>query len=196
MSDLSQVAVYSESADIYKNVFCNPAFELEGEREERVEGYRTSSSTPEPVKPSVSDPGWGPLGVCVTRLRAPGCGWGAVVVSAAAVLVLAALGLALVLILQRELLMLHRPSSVRTGTPSRVSDADVKGQETEDRSLSTRAPDLLSAADAGSQICPTTSADRGRVESTASPRPAKIPPSSETRESSQRPQAWCFRRVH
>lgn len=84
MSDLSQVAVYSESADIYKvrdddwslsiwimfvstlvqssekvtlkngcfkNVFCNPAFELEGEQEERVEGYRTSSSTPEPIKP-------------------------------------------------------------------------------------------------------------------------------------------------
>lgn len=87
MSDLSQVAVYSDSADIYKvredgynpstlimfvstymqssekvtpkngyskNVFCNPAFELEEEREERVEGYRTSSSTPEPIKPSIS----------------------------------------------------------------------------------------------------------------------------------------------
>lgn len=34
-----------------QNVFCNPAFELEGEREESVEGLRTSSSTPEPVKP-------------------------------------------------------------------------------------------------------------------------------------------------
>lgn len=95
MSGLSQVAVYSESSDIYKvsgdnyrltrffslwilvvsnnakirrkkewpecqmkcflkNVFCNPAFELEGEREDRVEGFRTSSSTPEPIKPSVS----------------------------------------------------------------------------------------------------------------------------------------------
>lgn len=58
------------------------------------------------------DPGWGPLRVLVTRLRAPGCGWGAVVVSAAAVLLLAALGLALALILQRELLMLHRHSSI------------------------------------------------------------------------------------
>lgn len=48
------------------------------------------------------DPGRGPLRVCVTRLRAPGCGWGAVVVSAAAVLLLAALGLTLALILQRE----------------------------------------------------------------------------------------------
>lgn len=34
-----------------QNVFCNPAFELEGEREEKVEGFRTSSSTPEPIKP-------------------------------------------------------------------------------------------------------------------------------------------------
>uniref|UniRef100_A0A3Q1F5D0 Membrane frizzled-related protein n=1 Tax=Acanthochromis polyacanthus TaxID=80966 RepID=A0A3Q1F5D0_9TELE len=31
--------------------FCNPAFELEGEGEERVEGFRTTSSTPEPIKP-------------------------------------------------------------------------------------------------------------------------------------------------
>lgn len=28
MSDLSQVEVYSDSSNIYKNVFCNPAFEL------------------------------------------------------------------------------------------------------------------------------------------------------------------------
>uniref|UniRef100_A0A3B3X323 Membrane frizzled-related protein n=1 Tax=Poecilia mexicana TaxID=48701 RepID=A0A3B3X323_9TELE len=34
-----------------QNVFCNPAFELEGEQEERVDGFRTSSSTPEPIKP-------------------------------------------------------------------------------------------------------------------------------------------------
>lgn len=32
-------------------MFCNPAFELEGGGEERVEGIRTSFSTPEPVKP-------------------------------------------------------------------------------------------------------------------------------------------------
>lgn len=46
--------------------------------------------------------GLGLLGVCVMRLRAPGCGWGALVVSAAALLVLAAVGLALVLLLTRE----------------------------------------------------------------------------------------------
>lgn len=46
--------------------------------------------------------GLGLLGVCVMRLRAPGCGWGALVVSAAALLVLAAVGLALVLLLARE----------------------------------------------------------------------------------------------
>lgn len=46
--------------------------------------------------------GSGLLGVCLMRLRAPGCGWGAVVVSAAALLVLAFLGLALALILTRE----------------------------------------------------------------------------------------------
>lgn len=51
------------------------------------------------------DLGWGLLGVCVMRLRAPGCGWGAVVVSAAALLLLAALGLALALILTRESLL-------------------------------------------------------------------------------------------
>lgn len=58
------------------------------------------------------DPGWGALGACVRRLRAPGRGWGAVVVSAAAVLLLAALGLALVLILQREFLTLRRHRSL------------------------------------------------------------------------------------
>lgn len=52
-----------------------------------------------------SDRGYGLLGVCVVRLRASGCSLGAVVVSAAALLVLAAFGLALALILTRELLL-------------------------------------------------------------------------------------------
>ncbi len=52
-----------------------------------------------------SDFGWGLLGVCVMRLRAPGGGWGLVVVSAAALLLLAAIGLALALILTRESLL-------------------------------------------------------------------------------------------
>lgn len=51
------------------------------------------------------DVGWGLLGVCAMRLRAPGRGWGAVVVSVAALLLLAALGLALALILTRESLL-------------------------------------------------------------------------------------------
>lgn len=48
---------------------------------------------------------WGFFGVCVMRVRAPGCGWGVVVVSAAVLLLLAALGLMLVLILTRESLL-------------------------------------------------------------------------------------------
>ncbi|XP_060929641.1 membrane frizzled-related protein isoform X2 [Limanda limanda] len=122
MSDLSQVAVYSDSSDIYKNVFCNPAFELQGEREERVEGFRTSSSTPEPIKPPAACLGL--LGVCVMRLRAPGCGWGVVVVSAAALLLLTALGLALALILTQ-----------------------IKGQAVEDQLSSTSPSDLLRTAE-------------------------------------------------
>lgn len=38
-----------------QNVFCNPAFELEGEREEKVGGFRTTV-TPEPIKsPATSE---------------------------------------------------------------------------------------------------------------------------------------------
>uniref|UniRef100_UPI0037E7224E membrane frizzled-related protein n=1 Tax=Semicossyphus pulcher TaxID=241346 RepID=UPI0037E7224E len=157
MSDLSQVAVYSDSTDIYKNVFCNPAFELEGEREERVEGFRTTSSTPEPIKPPTASLGWGLFGVCAMRLRGPGCGWGVVVVSAAALLLLTAVGLALALILTQ-----------------------IKGQEVEDQMLSTSPPDLLSAGDGASHTLPTISANRSQLDSTASPPPARIPP-SETR---------------
>ncbi|XP_070686009.1 membrane frizzled-related protein [Pempheris klunzingeri] len=151
MSDLSQVAVYSDSSDIYKNVFCNPAFELEGEQEERVEGFSTSS-TPEPIKPGASL-GLDLFGVCVMRRRGPGCGWGKVVASAAALLLLAALALALALILTQ-----------------------IKGLAVEDQLLSTSPPHLLSAGD----VSPTTSANTSQLDSTAVPQPAKIPP-SETR---------------
>ncbi|XP_077397266.1 membrane frizzled-related protein isoform X2 [Festucalex cinctus] len=82
MSDLSQVVIDSDASDVYKNVFCNPAFELEGEREERVEGLRMTSSTPEPIKPPTA-----------------GCGWRKVVLFAAALLLVVALGLTLALIL-------------------------------------------------------------------------------------------------
>ncbi|XP_065816009.1 membrane frizzled-related protein [Labrus bergylta] len=153
MSDLSQVAVYSDSSDIYKNVFCNPAFELEGEREERVEGFRTSSSTPEPIKPPTANLAWGVFGVCAMRLRGPGCGWGVVVISAAALLLLTAIGLALALILTQ-----------------------IKGQEVEDQMLSTSLPDLQSAGD-GASTLPTMPANRSQMDITASPHPARIPPS-------------------
>ncbi|XP_023256316.1 membrane frizzled-related protein [Seriola lalandi dorsalis] len=152
MSDLSQVAVYSDSSDIYKNVFCNPAFELEGEREERVEGFRTSSSTPEPIKPPAASLGWGLFGVCVMRLRAPGCGWGVVAVSAAALLLLAALGLALALILTQ-----------------------IKDQAVEDQVLSTGPPDILSAGNGESHILPTIPSNRSQRDSTAAPQPTRAP---------------------
>ncbi|XP_068441929.1 membrane frizzled-related protein [Clinocottus analis] len=159
MSDLSQVAVYSDSSDIYKvreeNVFCNPAFELEGEREERVEGFRTSSSTPEPIKPTGL--GRGVFGVCVMRLRGPGWGWGAVAVSAAALLLLTALGLALALILTQ-----------------------MKGQAVEDPSPSTSSADGLNAGDGGARTLPTIPGNRSQQESTPVPQPARIP-TSETR---------------
>lgn len=145
-----------------------------------------------------SDPCWGPLRVCVTRLRAPGCGWGALVVSAAVLLVLAALGLALALILQRESQKLfylthhlhqvprrtqtcfwHRNSLPRSllCAFSCVFDVEIKAQEMEDQFLSTRSPNQQSAVDAVSQPAPTTSASKGQVEVTASPQPAKVTPS-------------------
>ncbi|XP_041851022.1 membrane frizzled-related protein isoform X2 [Melanotaenia boesemani] len=150
MSDLSQVAVYSDSSDIYKNVFCNPAFELEGEREERVEGFRTSSSTPEPIKPPAASCGL--LGLCVLRLRGPGCGWGVVVVSAAALLLLAALGLTLALILTQ-----------------------IKNQAVEDELLPTATPDLQSVGNEASHALPTVPANRSQMDSTSEPQPPRIP---------------------
>ncbi|XP_041661721.1 membrane frizzled-related protein [Cheilinus undulatus] len=154
MSDLSQVAVYSDSTDIYKNVFCNPAFELEGEREERVEGFRTSSSTPEPIKPPTTSLAWGVFGVCVMRLRGPGCGWGVVVISAAALLLLTAIGLALALILTQ-----------------------IKGQEVEDQVTSTSSPNVLSTGDRAPVTSPTIPANRSQMDSTASPQPTRVSPS-------------------
>ncbi|XP_029963536.1 membrane frizzled-related protein [Salarias fasciatus] len=155
MSDLSQVAVYSDSSDIYKNVFCNPAFELEGEREERVEGFRTSSSTPEPIKP----PGFGRglFGVFLMRLRGPGSGWGLVVVSAAALLLLAAIALALALILTQ-----------------------IKGQAVEDNLLPTGTPELQGAGGEAPAVLPTIPTNSSRGGGTAAPRPVRIPPSETT----------------
>ncbi|KAF3847884.1 hypothetical protein F7725_020912 [Dissostichus mawsoni] len=152
MSDLSQVAVYSDSSDIYKNVFCNPAFELEGEREERVEGFRTSSSTPEPIKPPAASE-LGSVGVCAMRLRGPGCGWG-VAVSAAALLLVTALGLALALLLTQ-----------------------IKGQAVENELMSTTSPNRLNTGYEAPHITlPTISSNTSQQESTTAPQPARIPP--------------------
>ncbi|XP_026154330.1 membrane frizzled-related protein [Mastacembelus armatus] len=156
MSDLSQVAVYSDSTDIYKNVFCNPAFELEGEQEDRVDGYRTSSSTPEPPKPPAPSLGWGLFAVCVMRLRGPGCGWGVVAASAAALLLLVGLGLALALILTQ-----------------------MKTQAVEDPLLSTSPIDLLDGGYGQSHTLPTIPSNRSQQDSPAAPQPTRIP-SSET----------------
>ncbi|KAM6932890.1 LOW QUALITY PROTEIN: membrane frizzled-related protein [Xenentodon cancila] len=150
MSDLSQVSVYSDSTDIYKNVFCNPAFELEGEREEKVEGFRTTSSTPEPIKPPVANRGL--LSVCLLHLRGPGRGWGVVAVSAAALLLLAALGLALALILTQ-----------------------MKGEVVQDQLLPTATPELQNAENEESYHLSTVSTNRNPIDSPGTPQPARIP---------------------
>ncbi|XP_069004474.1 membrane frizzled-related protein [Embiotoca jacksoni] len=154
MSDLSHVAVYSDSSEIYKNVFCNPAFELEGEQEDKVEGFITSSSTPEPIKPPAARLSRGLFGVCVKRLRGPDGGWGVLVVSFAALLLLAALGLALALILTQ-----------------------IKSPAVEDPLLSTVTPGLQSAEDEVSHSFPPVPTNTSRGDSTAAPQPARTPPS-------------------
>ncbi|XP_056139997.1 membrane frizzled-related protein [Lampris incognitus] len=155
MSDLTQIAVYSDSSDIYKNIFCNPAFELEGEREERVEGFRTTSSTPEPVKPPYPS-GRGLFGVCLMCLRMPGCGRGTVVVTAAALLLVAALGLALVLILTQ-----------------------INGQTVDREQLSTQTPDMMGGVGVSYSLS-TIPGNSSQRDSTAAPQPA-IYPTSDTR---------------
>ncbi|XP_015257516.1 PREDICTED: membrane frizzled-related protein [Cyprinodon variegatus] len=149
MSDLSQVSVYSDSSDIYKNVFCNPAFELGGEQEERMEGFRTSSSTPEPIKPPAASRGF--LEVCLMRFRSAGGGWGVVVVSAAALLLLTAIGLALALILTQ-----------------------LRDQIIDDR-LATSSVGLQSTGHEVSHTSPTVPSNISRIGSTASAQPARIP---------------------
>ncbi|MEQ2304838.1 hypothetical protein AMECASPLE_031514, partial [Ameca splendens] len=153
MSDLSQVSVFSDFSDVYKNVFCNPAFELEGEQEERVEGFRTSSSTPEPMKPPAASPGQGFLEVCSMHLRGTGGGWGVVVVSAVALLLLTAIGLALAFILTQ-----------------------LKGQVI-DNHLTTTSTGLQSAGHEVSHTSPTIPSKRSHIESTKVPQTARIPQS-------------------
>ncbi|KAK0135379.1 Membrane frizzled-related protein [Merluccius polli] len=153
MSDLTQVAVYSDSRDIYKNVFCNPAFELEGEQESKVEGFSTTSSTPEPIKPPASSCNM--FGSCAMRLTGPGCSWRAVVVCAAMVFLVAALGLALVLILTQ-----------------------INGQTAEGEQLSTNPLDLLSGVEVSHTLPGNSSHSDGTT--TATP-PFATRPASQTR---------------
>ncbi|KAM6959278.1 membrane frizzled-related protein [Aplochiton taeniatus] len=148
MADLTEVSIYQDPEDIYKNVFCNPAFDLEGEQEERVEGYRTTPTpTPEPIKPPAAS--GGVFGVCLIHLRGPRCGRGALVVSAASLLLLAALGLALVLILTQ-----------------------FKGQAIEGEVVSVNPLDLLSG-DAASHSLPTMPSSMSLNPGTTSPQPAR-----------------------
>ncbi|KAM9812998.1 membrane frizzled-related protein isoform 1-T2 [Syngnathus typhle] len=157
MSDLTRVVVDSDASDIYKSVFCNPAFELEGEQEEHVEGFGMTSITPEPIKPptsSFASRGWGLFVVCVLPLRGAGCGWGKVVVSVAALLLVVALGLTLALILTQ-----------------------MKGQDLEEQLLSTSPPDPLSA---GGGELPSVPPNRSQLDSVPVLHPASIP-TTETR---------------
>ncbi|PWA20529.1 hypothetical protein CCH79_00003560 [Gambusia affinis] len=129
------------------NVFCNPAFELEGEQEDRVDGFRTSSSTPEPIKP----PAASFVEMCCMRLRGRGGGWGAVVVSAAALLLLTAIGLALALIL--------------TQLKSQAVDNHLTTSSTGLQSTGHEVPHTSTAAPL----------NRSHIDSTAIPQPAVIP---------------------
>ncbi|KAJ8403750.1 hypothetical protein AAFF_G00346180 [Aldrovandia affinis] len=96
MTDLSEVTVETPP-DMYKTVFCNPAFEPESdcEREEVREVIKTVNTAEPKQTPAASR---SVLSMCVVRLGGPWCGWGAVVVSVSVLLLVAALGLALVLI--------------------------------------------------------------------------------------------------
>ncbi|XP_072311599.1 membrane frizzled-related protein [Eucyclogobius newberryi] len=157
MSDLSEVAVYSDSSDIYKNVFCNPAFELEGEREERVEGFRTTSSTPEPLKPSTPSGFWGVFGACVKRARGPGCGWGALLFAAAALLLLAVLGLTLALILTQ-----------------------IKDEVLEQQSLTTASSEVLASRVDTSHTSPPSPTRSSQSETSTTAPPSTRPSTAET----------------
>ncbi|XP_028817904.1 membrane frizzled-related protein [Denticeps clupeoides] len=99
MTDLSRITI-APSSDIYQNMYCNPAFELENEPEEIRDDFREDfrSVVPPEVNKKSSH---GVLSLCISGLRGPWHGWGAVVVSAAFLLLVAALGLALVLILTK-----------------------------------------------------------------------------------------------
>ncbi|XP_068601928.1 membrane frizzled-related protein [Brachionichthys hirsutus] len=149
MSDLSRVAVFPDSSDLCENVFFNPAFELGGVQEERMEGFRTSTSTPELIKAPPAS--WGLLGVCVMHLRAPGSGWGVVVVSAAALLLLATFGLVLALILTQ-----------------------LQGQAEEGQFLATLPSELLAAGGGSAPTLPPNPASQ--QDSAAAPQPTSVPP--------------------
>ncbi|KAM9469403.1 membrane frizzled-related protein [Clarias gariepinus] len=83
--------------DLYKNVFCNPAFEPDNEHDEIKEVCKVAISS-EPVN-SCTIRGSIMFGLCVGCVRRPWCNWGALVFIASLLLLLAVLGLTLALAL-------------------------------------------------------------------------------------------------
>ncbi|XP_060743783.1 membrane frizzled-related protein isoform X1 [Tachysurus vachellii] len=84
------------NSDLYKNVFCNPAFEPDNEHDEINEVFKVAISS-EPInRPTTRDGSM--FGLCVVCVRRHWCSWGTLVFSAAALL-LAVLGLTLTLVL-------------------------------------------------------------------------------------------------
>lgn len=72
-----------------------------------------------------------------------------------------------------------------------VPDLEIKGQAVEDQLLTTSPPDLLSAGDGASHTLPTISANRGQLDTTAAPEPARIPPSETRKPFKQNGRLYC-----
>ncbi|KAF5897729.1 membrane frizzled-related protein [Clarias magur] len=83
--------------DLYKNVFCNPAFEPDNEHDEIKEVCKVAISS-EPIN-NCTIRGSSVLGLCVGCVRRQWCNWGALVFLASLLLLLAVLGLTLALAL-------------------------------------------------------------------------------------------------
>uniref|UniRef100_W5KSA7 Membrane frizzled-related protein n=1 Tax=Astyanax mexicanus TaxID=7994 RepID=W5KSA7_ASTMX len=88
-----------DDCELYKNVFCNPAFEPETDHVEIQDSFKVAISS-EPIKRPAANAGYSSiLSVCVVRLRGLWCSWGTLVVSAAVLVLVAVLSLTLALVL-------------------------------------------------------------------------------------------------